>query len=83
MAANPLGTFLMVGLDIHAISVAWPALPEVKKVIRSFRADAARDAARKALAADTSRDVTDCLVEGLGGSVDLAAFSGRWSLSVP
>ncbi len=83
MAANPLGAFLMVGLDIQAISVAWPALPEVKKVIRSFRSDLARDAARKALAADTSKDVTDCLVAGLGGAVDLAAFSGRWSLTVP
>jgi phosphoenolpyruvate-protein phosphotransferase (PTS system enzyme I) len=83
MAANPLGTFLMVGLDIQALSVAWPALPEVKKVIRSFRSEDARNAARRALAADTSRDVTDCLVEGLGGAVDLAAFSGRWSLSVP
>jgi phosphoenolpyruvate-protein phosphotransferase (PTS system enzyme I) len=83
MAANPLGTFLMVGLDIQALSVAWPALPEVKKVIRSFRSEDARDAARRALAADTSKDVTECLVAGLGGAVDLAAFSGRWSLSVP
>ncbi len=83
MAANPLGTFLLVGLDIHAISVAWPALPEVKKVIRSIRSDDARAAARRALAADTARDVTECLAEGIGGAVDLAAFQGRWNLSVP
>jgi phosphoenolpyruvate-protein phosphotransferase (PTS system enzyme I) len=83
MAANPLGAFLLVGLDIHALSVAWPALPEIKKVIRSFRSEDARAAARKALAAPTSKDVTDCLVEGIGDAIDLSAFSGRWSLSVP
>ncbi len=83
MAANPLGAFLLVGLDIRALSVAWPTLPEVKKVIRSFRAEDARTAARKALAAPTSSDVTHCLVEGLGSAVDLSAFSGRWSLSLP
>jgi len=83
LAANPLGAFLLVGLDIHALSVAWPALPEIKKVIRSFRSEDARAAARRALAAPTSRDVTECLVEGIGDSVDLSAFSGRWSLSVP
>jgi len=82
MAANPLGTYLLLGLDIPSISVPWPALPEVRKVIREFRVEEARAAARKALAAPTSRDVTRCLVEGIGASVDLAAFSGRWSLSL-
>ncbi|MEX0935657.1 MAG: phosphoenolpyruvate--protein phosphotransferase [Gemmatimonadota bacterium] len=83
MAANPLGAFLLVGLDITALSVAWPSLPELKKVIRSFRIEDARNAARRALAASTSRDVTDELVAGIGSAVDLSAFSGRWSLSVP
>jgi phosphoenolpyruvate-protein phosphotransferase (PTS system enzyme I) len=83
MAANPLGAFLLLGLDITALSVAWPSLPEVKKVIRSFRMEDARQAARRALAAPTSKDVTACLAEGLGGAVDLKAFSGRWSLSLP
>jgi phosphoenolpyruvate-protein kinase (PTS system EI component) len=83
MAANPLGAFLLLGLDIDALSVAWPSLPEVKKVVRSFRIEDARAAARKALAAPTSRDVTACLAEGIGSSVDLYAFSGRWSLNLP
>jgi hypothetical protein len=52
-------------------------------MIRDVRIEDARRAARKALAADTSRDVTTRLVEGIGQSVDLKAFSGRWSLSVP
>jgi phosphotransferase system enzyme I (PtsI) len=83
MASNPLGAFLLLGLDITTLSMAWPSLPEIKKVVRAVRIEDARKAARKALAAPTSRDVTDCLVEGIGNSVDLKSFSGRWSLSIP
>ena len=36
MAANPLGAFLLLGLDITTLSVAWPSLPEVKKMVRCF-----------------------------------------------
>ena len=83
MAANPLGAFLLLGLDITALSVTWPSLPEVKKAIRSFRIEDARQAARKALAAPTSAEVTQVLADGIGSAVDLSAFSGRWSLSLP
>lgn len=82
MASNPLGAFLILGLDIGSLSVAWPSLPEMRKMIRSVRVVDARAAARRALAASTSRDVTEELVAGIGSGVDLAAFSGRWSLSV-
>jgi phosphotransferase system enzyme I (PtsI) len=83
MAAHPLGAYLLLGLDITVLSMGWPSLPEIKKMVRDVRIEDARRAARKALAADTSRDVTARLVEGIGQSVDLKAFSGRWSLSVP
>jgi phosphotransferase system enzyme I (PtsI) len=83
MAANPLGAFLMLGLDITSLSMAWPSLPEVKKVVRNVRMESARAAARKALAAPTTPEVVECLVEGIGDAVDLQAFSGRWSLSLP
>jgi len=83
MASNPLGAFLLIGLDITALSMAWPSLSEIKKVVRDVRMEDARAAARKALAAPTSQDVIDCLVEGVGDSVDLKVFSGRWSLSAP
>ncbi len=83
MAANPLGAFLFLGLDITALSVAWPSIPEVKKVVRSFRIEDAREAAGRALAATSSRDVTRCLVEGIGDSVDLSVFAGRWNLDLP
>ena len=80
MAANPLGAFLLLGLDITTLSVAWPSLPEVKKMVRSFRMEDARRAAKAAVTAPTSREVVECLVDGIGGTVDLAAFSGRWNL---
>jgi phosphotransferase system enzyme I (PtsI) len=83
MASNPLAAFLLLGLDITVLSMAWPSLPEVKKMIREVRIEDARKAARKALAAATSRDVMQCLVEGIGNCVDLKVFSGRWNLSVP
>ncbi len=83
LASNPLGAFLLLGLDITTLSMAWPSLPEIKKFIRDIRIEDARTAARKALAAPTSKDVTDCLVAGIGDSVDLKVFQGRWSLSVP
>jgi len=82
MAANPLGAFLLLGLDITSLSVAWPSLPEMRKMVRSVRMEDAREAARRALAASTSKLVTDELAGGIGSAVDLAAFSGRWSLSV-
>jgi len=83
LASNPLGAFLLLGLDIHSLSMAWPSLPEIKKVIREVRIEDARRAAAKALAAPTSREVTARLVEGVGKSIDLSAFSGRWSLDLP
>jgi phosphotransferase system enzyme I (PtsI) len=83
LAANPLGAFLLLGLDIHSLSVAWPSLPEIKKVIREYRIEDARKAAAGALAAPSSKEVTARLLEGVGESVDLSAFSGRWSLNVP
>lgn len=83
LAGNPLGAFLLLGLDITALSMAWASLPEIKKVVRDVRMEDARAAARKALAASTSPEVVQCLVEGIGGAVDLESFSGRWSLKLP
>jgi phosphotransferase system enzyme I (PtsI) len=79
MAGNPLGTFLLLGLDITAFSIAWPSLPEVKRFVRSLRIEDARAAARKALSAPTSREVIECLTEGIGSAIDLSPYSGRWN----
>jgi phosphotransferase system enzyme I (PtsI) len=82
MAGNPLGTFLLLGLDITALSVAWPTLPEVKQVVRSVRIEDARAAVREALKASTTQGVIQALVDGIGDRVDLSAFKGRWNLSL-
>jgi phosphotransferase system enzyme I (PtsI) len=83
LAANPLGAFLLLGLDIHSLSVAWPSLPEIKRAVRELRIENARKAAAEALAAATSKDVVKCLSDGVGDSLDLSAFSGRWNLGLP
>lgn len=82
MAASALGLFLLLGLDITALSAAWPALPELKKVVREVRVEDARAAARKALAAPSPREVMKSLAEGIGDRVDLEAYQGRWNLSL-
>jgi len=82
LAAHPLGAFLLLGLDIHSLSVAWPSLPEIKKVIRELRIEDARKAAARALAAPTSKEVTARLLEGAGDSLDLSPFEGRWNMNV-
>jgi phosphoenolpyruvate-protein phosphotransferase (PTS system enzyme I) len=82
MAANPLGAFLMLGLDISSLSVGWSSLPEIKKAILEMRVEDARVAARKALAAPTSREVVKCLEEGIGDAIDMEVF-GRRTDGVP
>ncbi len=82
VAATALGAFLCLGLDIDSLSVAWPALPELKKVVRDIRIEDARFAARRALAAPTAKAVLEALAEGIGDTVDLSAYVGRWNLSL-
>lgn len=83
MAANPLGAFLLLGLDITVLSVAWPSLTEIKNVIRQFRIEDARKAAKAAVSASTGKEVMKVLADELGKTVDLSVFSGRWNLSPP
>lgn len=45
MAASPLGAVLLLGLGVPVLSVAWPSLPEIKKLIRGIRLSDARQAA--------------------------------------
>ena len=74
---------VLLGLDINSLSVAWPAIPELKKLLREVRVEDARAAARKALAAPSAAEVTECLAEGMGSGVDLEAYRGRWNLRLP
>ena len=81
LASNPLGVFMLLGLDITALSVAPSALPEVKKVIRTVPASDARAAMARALDAATPDDVIAILTEGISKFLDLSLFSGRWDIA--
>jgi phosphoenolpyruvate-protein phosphotransferase (PTS system enzyme I) len=81
LASNPLGTFLLIGLRAHSLSVAPSALAEIKKVIRTVRFDEAQAAAQEALAAGTPEEVLHALAARLGEVLDLSKFSVSWSLS--
>jgi phosphotransferase system enzyme I (PtsI) len=71
MASEPMSAFLLVGLGYHTLSVAPPALPFVKWVVRQVSAAQARAAADAALAARTAAEVLDTLRLALAGVVDL------------
>ena len=83
LASNPLGVFMLLGLDITALSVAPSSLPEVKKVIRSVPAGKARATMRTALEASTPDDVIAILTSGISEFLDLSLFSGRWNPAPP
>ncbi len=83
MASEGLSVVLLIGLGYRRLSVAPPALPLVKWVIRSVPEAAARQAAEAALLAPTADAVLDVLREAAGQYVDLrlldpqAALPGR------
>jgi phosphoenolpyruvate-protein kinase (PTS system EI component) len=71
MASDPLSAFLLVGLGYETLSVAPPALPLVKWVLRQVRMSHARAAADAALAAGGASEVLDLLQAALAEAVDL------------
>jgi len=83
MASEGLSVVLLIGLGYRRLSVAPPALPLVKWVIRSVPEAAARQAAEAALLAPTADAVLEALREAAGQYVDLrlldpqAALPGR------
>jgi phosphotransferase system enzyme I (PtsI) len=83
MASEGLSIVLLIGLGYRRLSVAPPALPLVKWVLRSVPEAAARRAAEEALEAPTADAVLDALRAAVGAYVDLrlldpqAALPGR------
>lgn len=71
MASEPVSAFLLVGLGYETLSVAPPALPLVKWVLRQVSAQQARAAATAALAARSAAEVLDLLHAALAEAVDL------------
>lgn len=71
MASDPMSAFLLVGLGYETLSVAPPALPLVKWVLRQVKMSHARAAADAALAAASANDVRELLQSALAEAVDL------------
>ena len=71
MASEPLSAFLLLGLGYETLSVAPPALPLIKWLIRQVTTAQARAAADAALAARTAELALDILRFSLAEAVDL------------
>ena len=71
MASEPLSAFLLLGLGYETLSVAPPALPFIKWLIRQVTTAQARSAAEAALAARSADLALDILRFALAEAVDL------------
>ena len=71
MASEPISAFLLVGLGYDTLSVAPPALPFIKWLIRQVTTAQARSAAEAALAARSADLALDILRFALAEAVDL------------
>jgi len=71
MASDPLGAYLLLGMGYDILSVAPPAIPLIKWLLRQVSARAARDAAAQALRAGTADEVIGLVRDALGSHVDL------------
>jgi phosphotransferase system enzyme I (PtsI) len=72
MASEPLSAFLLLGLGYETLSVAPPALPLIKWLIRQVTTAQARAAADAALAARSAELALDILRFSLAEAVDLS-----------
>jgi phosphotransferase system enzyme I (PtsI) len=72
MASEPLSAFLLLGLGYETLSVAPPALPLIKWLIRQVTTAQARAAADAALAARSAELALDILRFALAEAVDLS-----------
>jgi phosphotransferase system enzyme I (PtsI) len=85
MASEPLFAVLLLGLGFRTLSVAPPALPLIKWLVRSVPAEIAGQAATATLEADNPDEVSEILRSTLGRFVDLrlvdpeSALPGRVS----
>ena len=80
MASEPLSAVLLMGLGFVELSVAPPALPLLKLIVRSVPASAAEAAAARALGASTADEVVDILRTAIGAHLDLAMIDPAGAL---
>jgi len=76
MSGQPEFTMLLLGLGLRVFSITPPAIPEVKKVIRSVSIDQCRRLARKVVTLDSDREIHNYL-RGEVRRILPEAFDGR------
>jgi phosphoenolpyruvate-protein phosphotransferase (PTS system enzyme I) len=92
MASEPISAFLLVGLGYETLSVAPPALPLIRWLVRQVSREQAMSAAAAALAARSADLALDILRYALAEAVDMKLLDpdaharlpgGRTSASLP
>ena len=61
MASDPVFVILLLGLGLRGLSVAPPAIPEVKRIVRSVTISQCQRVARRVLSFDSDREVLNYL----------------------
>jgi phosphotransferase system enzyme I (PtsI) len=74
MASEAMYAFLLIGLGYESLSIAPPALPEIRSVVRHCNRRQAEMAATAALAARSDTEVLEVLRAAVGESLDASLF---------
>jgi signal transduction protein with GAF and PtsI domain len=82
MASEPLSTLLLLGLGFRVLSASPGALPLLRWIVRNIDVSTAERAARDAVHAATTGEVTEILGRHMGEHVDLSLLeAGRLPVS--
>jgi phosphotransferase system enzyme I (PtsI) len=65
MAGEPEFTMLLLGMGLRNFSITPPAIPEIKRVVRSVSMDRCQKVARRVSSLDSPREVISYLHEEL------------------
>ncbi|MFW6066357.1 MAG: putative PEP-binding protein, partial [Planctomycetota bacterium] len=61
MAGDPVYTMLLLGLGLRSFSCTPPAIPEIKKIVRSVTMEQALKVAQRVLSFDSDKEVVNYL----------------------
>jgi len=61
MAGDPQFTLLLLGLGLRVFSCAPPAIPEIKKIVRSVTMEQATEASRRVMSFDSDKEILNYL----------------------
>ncbi|MEO0475875.1 MAG: putative PEP-binding protein, partial [Planctomycetota bacterium] len=76
MAGDPEFTLLLLGYGLRTLSITPPAIPSIKRVVRSVGIERCKRIARKASGFDNDREVLNYLREELN-RITPGAVAGR------